>query len=202
MIEDVVVKKFVFAISPPDEFLVKPCCYISHTDIYQLFMAAVCNRAGHYIFALWFVLLSSSIFFPRLISAVKSWMSTILAHMMWPYCEFRMQISNVLCDSLKIQDTKNRQKSPSGHHRTTLSGCIFATKAHIDNGKNLLKSNISSTCPQNMVNVGPLTTEIGLPVWDTPLISTGFASWQRVHGTLMLRNLHFTSMLYLRSASY
>jgi len=25
------------------------------------------------------------------------------------------------------------QKSPSSHHRTTLSGYIFATKAHIDN---------------------------------------------------------------------
>ena len=30
---------------------------------------------------------------------------------------------------------KSRQKSPSGHHRTTLSGYIFATKARIDNRK-------------------------------------------------------------------
>ena len=50
---------------------------------YSFFMAAVCNRAGHYIFALWFL---SSIFllFPRLISAVADWMSAILAHMVWP----------------------------------------------------------------------------------------------------------------------
>jgi len=42
-------------------------------------------------------------------------------------------------------------------HRTTLSGYIFATKAHINNRKkNLLSSNISSTCPHNMVNFGPL----------------------------------------------
>ena len=46
-----------------------------------LIMAALCNRACHYIFALWFLLLS---FFPRLISAVADWMSTILLHMMWP----------------------------------------------------------------------------------------------------------------------
>ena len=39
-------------------------------------MAALYNRAGHYIFALWFLLLLS--FFPRLISAVADWMSTIL----------------------------------------------------------------------------------------------------------------------------
>jgi len=35
--------------------------------------------------------------------------------------------------SLKMQDSKMSQKSPFGHHRTTLSGYIFATKARIDN---------------------------------------------------------------------
>jgi len=30
---------------------------------------------------------------------------------------------------------KSRQKSPSGHHRTTSTGYIFATKARIDNRK-------------------------------------------------------------------
>jgi len=40
---------------------------------------------GHYIFMLWFLSSSSIyIFFPRLISAVADWMSTILAHMVWP----------------------------------------------------------------------------------------------------------------------
>jgi len=34
---------------------------------------------------------------------------------------------------------KNRQKSPSGHHSTTLSGYIFASKVRIDNRKNLVK---------------------------------------------------------------
>jgi len=36
---------------------------------------------------------------------------------------------------LKIQDAKLTQKIPSAHHRTTLSGYIFATKACIDNLK-------------------------------------------------------------------
>jgi len=36
--------------------------------------------------------------------------------------------------SLEIQDAKMTQKeSPSAHHRTTLSGYIFAIKARIDN---------------------------------------------------------------------
>jgi len=46
-----------------------------------LLMDALCNRADHYISALWF--LSSSSFFPRLISAAVDWMSTILPHMVW-----------------------------------------------------------------------------------------------------------------------
>jgi len=55
---------------------------------------------------------------------------------------------------LKMQDPKSRQKSLSGHHCTTLSGYIFATKARIDNQKkDLLSSNISYsyTCPHIMV---------------------------------------------------
>jgi len=42
-----------------------------------------------YIFILLFVLSS---FFPCLISAVRDWMSAILPHMVWPLCEFRMQV--------------------------------------------------------------------------------------------------------------
>jgi len=34
--------------------------------------------------------------------------------------------------SLEMQDAKYVKNSPSGHHRTTLLGCIFATKALID----------------------------------------------------------------------
>ena len=50
----------------------------------RFFMAALRSRCGHYVFDLWFLLLSSSFFFPRLISAVAEWMSTILLHMVWP----------------------------------------------------------------------------------------------------------------------
>ena len=51
----------------------------SKTEPLLIIMAALCNRADHYIFALWFL---SSIFYlffiPRLISAAADWMSTIL----------------------------------------------------------------------------------------------------------------------------
>jgi len=77
------------------------------------------------------------------------------------------------------------QKSPSGHHRTNLSG-IFATKACIDNRKkNLLSINTCSICPRNMVNFGPLTAEIGSRVWGTPANFNGF----RVLALLLHRSL-------------
>jgi len=92
-----------------------------------------------------------------------------------------MQVWNLLhAACLKCMTQKSRQKSPSGHHRRTLSGYIFATKACIDNrGKNLLSSDMSSTCAHNMVNFGLLTAEIDPVVWGTCAKSTGFASWQR-----------------------
>ena len=72
-----------------------------------------------------------------------------------------MHVWNVLhAARWKCRTQKGRQKSPSGHHRTTLSVYIFATKAHIDNRKNLLSSDMSSTCSHNMVNFGLLTAEI------------------------------------------
>ena len=74
------------------------------------------------------------------------------------------------------------KKSPSRHHRTNLSGHIFATKACVDNRKkNLLSSNISATCSHNMVNFGLLTAEICWRVWGTPANFNGF----RVLGALL-----------------
>ena len=89
----------------------------------------------------------------------------------------RIQNASLKCAArglLKVRDPKMTQKAPSGHHLTTLSGHIFATKARIDNGKNLLHSNISSRCPHNMVNFRLLAAEIGPVVWGTPANFNGF----------------------------
>jgi len=77
---------------------------------------------------------------------------------------------------------------PSAHHRTTLSGYIFATKARIDNRKkNLLNSNTSSTCPHHMVNFSPLTAEIDSGVWGTPANFNGFRVLAALlHSTLVV----------------
>jgi len=88
-----------------------------------------------------------------------------------------MHVWNVLhAARWKYMTQKISKNSPSGHHRTIFSGCIFATKAYIDNWKKMLNSNISYTCSRNMVNVGPLSVEIGSGVRGTQQISTGFAS--------------------------
>jgi len=70
-----------------------------------------------------------------------------------------------------MQDPK---KSPEIAFWATLSGYIFASKPRINNRKKLLSSNMSSRCPHNTVNFGPLAAEIGLPVWGTPANCNGF----------------------------
>jgi len=85
----------------------------------------------------------------------------------------------------KYGTQNSRQKSPSGHHPTTLSGYIFATAEHIDNRKK--PANVSSTCPHNMVNFGPLAAEIVSLVWGTPANFNGFRVFFAaiLHGTLV-----------------
>jgi len=93
-------------------------------------------------------------------------------------CEFRMQVWNVLhMASWKYRTQKFAKNSLSAHHHTTLSGNIFATKACIEKQKNILNSNISPTCLQNMVNFGPPAAgwdRLAGPVWGTPANFNGF----------------------------
>jgi len=131
-------------------------------------MAALSKRAGHYIFALQFFFLLS-FFFYRLTSAIADWMSTILPHMMWPYCEFRMQVWNVLHAARWKYRT---QKSAKIRHLGTIAQLcptVSSQLRHVSTiGKNLLNSNMSSTCSHNMANFSPLTAEISSGVCGTP----------------------------------
>jgi len=75
----------------------------------------------------------------------------------------------------KYRTQKVVKKSPSGHHRTTLSGYIFATKARIDNWKKPVKQQyLVHTFPQYGELNGPLAAEIGPVVWGTPANFNGF----------------------------
>jgi len=54
-------------------------------------------------------------------------------------------------------------------------------------GKNLLNSDISSTCSHNMVNFRPLTAETGSGVWGTPANYNGFRVFAALlYGTLVV----------------
>ena len=84
----------------------------------------------------------------------------------------------------RLAANTGRKKSSSRHHRTTLSGHMFATKACIDNRKNFSNSNTSSTRPHNMVNFGPITAEHCWRVWGTPANFNGFRVLAALlHGT-------------------
>ena len=82
-----------------------------------------------FYFVLQFLLL---LFSPRLFSAVVFDVYHTSTH---DVALVRIQNACLKCaarGSLKIHYTKITQKSPSAHHRTSLSGYIFATKARID----------------------------------------------------------------------
>ena len=56
-------------------------------------------------------------------------------------------------------------------------------------GKNLLNSNISSTCSHNIVNFGPLVAEISLLVWVTTVNFNRFRVLLQTFGHLIAFNI-------------
>ena len=102
-------------------------------------------------------------------------MSTIYFHT-WCGLSANLECRSEMCGT-RLAENEGPKKSPkiaiwAPSHK--LSGYIFATKARIDNRKKLLSSNMSFRCPHNMVNIGPLTAEIGPVVWGTPANLNGF----------------------------
>jgi len=128
------------------------------------------------------------LFFPRLISAVADWMSTILRHMMWSYSKFRMQVWNVLDASRWKCRPKKSPKIGLLGTIAQLCWTISSQLRHVSTiGENLLDSSISPTCPHNMVNFGSLVAEIGLGVWGTAAKFNGFHVLEvLLHGTLVV----------------
>jgi len=107
----------------------------------------------------------------------RSQIGCLLYFHTWCGLSANLECRSEMCGARLAENTgrKNRQKSPSTHHRTNLSSYMFATKACIDNQeKNLLHSNISSIRAHNMVNFGTLTSEISWRVWGTPTNFNGF----------------------------
>ena len=161
------------------EWITMFCCIwamLAYSTLYcMVVMAALRSRCRHYIFALWF--LSVFLFFiPRLISAVRDWMSTILDTWCGPSANLECR-SEMCCTRLAAN--AGRKKVPKNHHLGTIAQLCWAISSQlryvsIIGKKNLLSSNISSTCPHNMVNFDLLAAEIVSLVWGTPSNFNGF----------------------------
>jgi len=89
---------------------------------FAVVMVALWNKADHYIFILWFLSFYLLFFSSPNLSSCTLDVCHTSTHGL-PYCEFRMQVWNVLhAARWKYRMQKSHQKSPSRHHRTTLSG--------------------------------------------------------------------------------
>ena len=148
-----------------------------------IIIAALCSRCGHYI-----------IFLP------------------WGFFIFFLSLPNLSCRTLDVYHTSAhgvalvkfgcmsetcsmrlagnavRKKSPKIRHLGIIAQLCRAISLQLRHvltiEKNLLSSNISSTYPHNMVNLGPLAVEIGPVVWGTPANFNGFL-WLFVGFTLI-----------------
>jgi len=123
-------------------------------------MVALCSRCGHYIFILWFLLSSSQ----------QSQIGCLPYFYTWCGLSANLGCRSETCCTRLDENTGRKisqNNSPSAHH-LTICRAIFSQIMQISTiGKNL-SSNISPTCSHNMVNFGPLATEIGSLVWGTP----------------------------------
>jgi len=84
----------------------------------------------------------------------------------------------------KCRTQKIAKNSPSGHH-LTICRAISSQVRHVSTiEKILLNSNVSPTCPHNMVNFGLLAAETCWQVWGTPANFNGFRVLAALlHGT-------------------
>jgi len=142
-------------------------------------MAALWNKAGHYIFELWFI---SSFFLSFLSSPQRLQIGCPPYFNTWCGLSANLECS-LQCaarGSLEMQDGKNRQKfavwAPS--HNVTIAQLCRAISSQLrhyrQSEENLLNSNISPTCLHNMVNFGLLAAEIVSLVWGTSANFNGF----------------------------
>jgi len=122
-----------------------------------------------------------SIFFPCLISAAADWYFHT-----WCGLSANLRRRSETC-CMRLAENTGRKKVAKNRHLGTIAQLCRAISSQLRHvstiGKSLLSSNMSSICPHNMVNFGPIATEIDPVVWGSPLqISTGFASWRLVVG--------------------
>jgi len=142
-----------------------------------IIMVALWNRADHYIFILSFVLLSSFFLSWPNLSRRRLDVCHTSTHGVALVRIWDAGLKPAARGWLKTQDAKKVAKNRHLGTIAQLCRAISLQLRHVSTiGKNLLSTNMSSTCPHNMVNL--LAAEIDPVVWGTLQISTGFTSWQ------------------------
>ena len=142
------------------------------------------NRACHYILPLWFFLLS--FFCPSLFFLAYSQRSQTGCLPYTSTYDVALVSANLECMPemccTRLTETQDAKIAKIRHIRTIaqLFRAVSRNYGMYRQSENKLSnSNISSTCPNNMVNFSPLTAEIGWRVWVTQQSSTGFTYWLR-----------------------
>jgi len=85
----------------------------------------------------------------------------------WCGLSAKLGCRSEMCCTQLVENTGCKKSPNIGHLCTIAQLCrtVSSQLRHVSTiGKNLLNSNISSTCPHNMANFSPLTAEIGLSV--------------------------------------
>jgi len=127
-------------------------------------MVALCNRAGH----------MHSFF---LTSSQPSQIGCLPYFHTWCGLRANLECRSETCCARLDENTGCKKVAKNRHLGTIAQICraISSQLRHVSTiGKNLLSSNISSTCHHNMVNFGPLAAEIVSLVWFTPANFNGF----------------------------
>ena len=144
-------------------------------------IATLSNRAGHYIFVL-FLLSFFLSFFPHLISAVT--IGCLPYFHTWCGLSANLERMSEMCCT-RLAGITGPKKLPKIRNLGTIAQLCRAFSLQLRHlstiGKKLLNSNVSPTCPHNMVNFGPLRAEIGSTIWGTP---ANF-NWFRVLAALL-----------------
>ena len=130
-------------------------------------MAALWNRAGHYISVLWFLL-----FFLAYSQLLQLQTGCLPYFYTWCGLSANLECRSEMCCT-RLAENTGRKKWRKLRHLHTITQLCQAVSPQLryvlTTGKNLLSSNSSSTCPHNMANIRLLTADTGLPVWVSPV---------------------------------
>jgi len=115
-------------------------------------------------------------FFRRLISAVQ------IACLPYHFHKWCGLSANFRCRSetccTRLAENTGRKKVAKNRHPGTIAQLCRAISSQLRHvstiGKKIFKQHMSSTCPHNMLNFGPLAAEIISLAWGTPANFNGF----------------------------